>query len=193
MTEETTAETQEATETETKTENTVPYERFQQANQKAREASDRAKALEKSIGELRTAMEARENEGLPELDRMRKDMERLSKRAEEAEAKAAEADTRLARSAKERWVVAAAKDFNDPSDAVAFVDFDGIEDSKDAERAVRAIAKARGYLLKTEEPRLPGKVLENGQAVAQKTYNGPDFEAEAEMLAGGLKQFATKQ
>lgn len=181
-------------EAEKPAEQTVPYERFQQANSKAKEAAARATALEKSVAELTAAMEERENAGLPELDRMRKDMERLSKRAEEAEKAKAESDTKLARSAKERWVIAAASGFNDASDAVAFVDLDSIEDDKDAERAVKALAKKKPHLLKAEDPKLPGQVLANGQPVSATANGRPDPRLEeAEMLVGGLKQFLQNQ
>jgi hypothetical protein len=194
-TEGTAAEGAAPAEGESKTEQTVPYERFQQANQKAKEAATARTALEKQVADLTAAMEERENAGLPELDRMRKDMERLSKRAEEAEAKAANADKQLARSAKERWVVAAAKDFADPSDAAAFVDFDAIEDEKDAERAVKKLAQAKKHLLKAEQPVLPGKVLSNGQPAPATAASAAAQQAiaEAQMLADGLRQFATKE
>jgi hypothetical protein len=185
-----------AQETEKPAEQTVPYERFQQANTKAKEAAARATALEKSVAELKAAMEERENAGLPELERMRKDMERLSKRAEDAEAKAAEADQKLARSAKERWVIAAAKDFNDPSDAAAFISLDEIEDEKDAERAVKKLAQAKKHLLKAEDPKLPGQVLRNGQAAVPATAATATADKrveEAEMLVSGLKQFLQNQ
>jgi hypothetical protein len=195
MAEEATTEETETTEPEAKTEQTVPYERFQQANAKAKAEAESRRAIEKKVAELTAALEERENAGLPELDRMKKDLERVQKRAEEAEAKAAEADTKLARSSKERWIVAAAKDFNNPSDAIAFVDLDGIEDEKDAERAVKALAKRSAYLLKSEDPKLPGKVLAGGQAVERTAANGHIERAmvEAEMLASGLKQFASPE
>jgi hypothetical protein len=176
-------------------EQTVPYERFQQANTKAKEAVDRAKALEKSVADLKAAMEERENAGLPELDRERKRAEALEKRVADAEAKAADSDAKLARSAKSSLVRSAAKDFADPDDAVAFVDLDGIEDDKDAERAVKALAKRKPHLLKPEDTKLPGKVLSNGHptspATAAATAAANQRLAEAEMLAEGLKQFAT--
>lgn len=175
-------------ESESTTEQTVPYAKFQQVNAKARADADRAKALEKERDDLKAAMEERENAGLPELDRMRKDLERAAKRAEEAEARADATDKQLQRSAKERWVIAAAKDFADPSDAAAFVNFDDIEDAKDAERAVKKLAQTKKHLLKAEEPTLPGRVLQNGQATAQGNAEDPRL-AEAQMLSDGLKQF----
>lgn len=175
------------------TEQSVPYERFKQANSKAKEAADKARELERQVAELREQMQERENQGLPELERLKKDMERAEKRAEEAERKAAEADARVARTTKERWVTAAAQDqnFADPSDAAAFVNLDEIEDAKDAERAVKRLAGQKKHLLKTEEPKLPGRVLNNGQRTGrdgEQPKSAIDPEAEARTLAEGLGQ-----
>lgn len=172
-------------------EQTVPYERFQQANTKAKEAAARATALEKDMKDLRATMEERENAGLPELERERKRAEALEKRIADAEAKAAEAEAKVARSAKAGLVRGAAKDFTDPDDAVAFVNLDDVEDERDAERAVKALAKRKPHLLRVEEPMLPGKVLVNGQTPAGSKED-PRME-EAEMLVGGLKQFLQNQ
>ena len=92
-------------------------------------------------------------------------------------------------------MIAAAKDFADPSDAVAFVDLDAIEDDKDAERAVKALAKAKKHLLKAEEPKLPGQVLKDGQPVAVTNSQSVEAQralAEAQMLRDGLKQYASQ-
>jgi hypothetical protein len=190
------AEETTATETEQKThEETVAYERFQKVNQKAKAEAEARKAAEQKVADLMAAMEERESAGLPELERLKKDMERAQKRAEEAEAKAAEADAKLARTTKERWVTAAAKDFTDPADAVAFVDLDSIEDEKDAERAVKRLAGQKKHLLKGEDPKLPGRVMQNGQATTSTSAKpgGIDLSQEAEMLADGLKQFASRK
>lgn len=177
-----------------KVEETIPYERFQQVTRKAKEAGEQNKTLAKELADLKAQLEEREQAGLPELERIKKDMERTEKRAAEAEAKAAAADKALERTRKERWVTSAAKEFADPSDAAAFIDFDGIEDEKDAERAVKALMKSKPHLRRAEEPSLPGKVLQDGRpAPAQKDANGgPDLMAEAQMLADGLKQFASR-
>jgi hypothetical protein len=175
------------------TEQTVPYERFKQANTKAKEAADKAKELERQVAELREQVQERENQGLPELERLKKDMERAEKRAEEAERKAAEADAKVARTTKERWVTAAAQDqnFADPSDASAFVNLDDIEDEKDAERAVKRLASQKKHLLKAEEAKLPGRVLKDGQRTerdGERPKSAIDPEAEAQALAQGLGQ-----
>lgn len=180
--------------TEPKHEETVPYERLQAATKKAKAEAEARKAADAKVAELTAQMEQRESAGLPELERLKKDMERAQKRADEAEAKAAEADAKLARSTKERWVTAAAKDFADPADAVAFVNLEEIEDEKDAERAVKRLAGQKKHLLKGEDPQLPGRVLQNGQAATSTVKNGGiDPNAEAEMLADSLKDFLKKR
>jgi DNA repair exonuclease SbcCD ATPase subunit len=172
----------------------VPYERFQQANKKAKAETEARKALERTVADLQAQMEERENAGLPELDQMRKRLEQAEKRAEENERKAQEADTKLARSTKERWLTAAAKDFDDPADALAFIDIDDIEDEKDAERAVKRLATKKPRLLKDTEPALPGRVLQNGRPAQQDLPAGmdPGDLAQMQALSEGLKQFASR-
>jgi len=177
-------------EPEVKTEQTVPYERFQQANAKAKEAATKAAALEKDMKELRAAMEDRENAGLPELERERKRAKQLEERIADAEARAEAADAKLARTTKASLIREAAKDFADPSDAVAFVDLDSVEDEKDAERAVKALAKSKPHLLKAEKPVLPGKVLQNGQASNGADASGRiNLTEEAQMVSDNLAKF----
>lgn len=188
------AETPDAPEAEAEQEEQrVPYERFQKANSKAKEADARAKALESDLADLRAKLEDREQAGLPELERLKKDMERAEKRATEAEAKAADAESKVQRAAKERWVAAAAQEqnFADPADASVFVNLDEIEDPKDAERAIKRLASTKKYLVKNEDPALPGKVLENGRAPVTPETPGTGINAsrEAEMLVEGLKPF----
>lgn len=173
----------------------VPYERFEQVNKKAKAEAEARKKIEKDLSDLRSQMEEREHAGLPELEQLKKRLEQAEKRAEENERKAQESDAKLARSAKERWITAAAQaqNFADPSDAAAFVDLDSIEDEKDAERAVKRLAGQKKHLLKAEEPALPGRVLQNGQSVEKtEAKNGGHLLAEAQALAEGLKQFASK-
>ena len=179
--------------TEQETDKTVPYERFTKVNQQAKEAKAQTAELQKQIADLKAQMDERETAGLPELERERKRAEQLEKRAAEAEAKATEADSKLARSQKERWVTAAAKDFADPADAVAFVDLDAIEDEKDAERAVKRLAGQKKHLLKADEPVLPGRVLQNGQQPQRTSAGGIDPTAEAESLANSLQSFLEKR
>jgi hypothetical protein len=200
MSEETaTTEAATAAETTETEEQRVPYERFQQANKKAKEAADRAKALEKQMSDLQAQIEEREQAGLPELERLKKDMERAQKRAEDAEARA-EAQEKAATNAKrERLVLAAASQagFDEVDDALRYpehVNLDEIETPADAERAVKRLAKARPKLLKGDDPVLPGRVLRDGQReTTDRKPAGIDPLADAQVLADGLKQFASKQ
>lgn len=181
-------------------EETVPYERFAQVNRKAKEAGEAQKAAEKQLADLRAQLEERETAGLPELDQMRKRLEAAERRAEESERKATEAEAHVARSRKERWITAAAaaQNFADPSDAAAFLSLDDIDDEKDAERAVKRLAAAKKHLIKPEERKLPGRVLEGGQPVPLGTDGRPDPAAqqrqeEASMLLDGLRGTQTFQ
>lgn len=193
MPEDTTATAEEPTaEAEAKHENTVPFERFQKVNQQAKEAKQQAAQLAKDIADLRAQMEDRETAGLPELERERKRAEQLEKRAAAAEQKAAESDGRLAMITKRSWITAAAlaQGFLDPSDASAFVDLTEVDDEKDAERAVRDLAKRKKHLLKGDEPTTPpGRVLQNGRPTPSSNPGLEQATAEAEMLSNGLKQF----
>lgn len=175
----------------------VPYERFQQANKKAREAADRAKALERDLAEMRQAMEDREEKGLPELDQLRKRLDVAEKRAQEAEQRAEQTEHKATRMQRERMVSQAASKLNfiDPDDAARYVDLDDIEDADQAERAVKRVAKAKQHLVKSDDPKLPGRVLENGRTAdrdrdgRERPRSPIDPDAEANMLANALKQF----
>lgn len=162
MAEESTEEQQETEQTE----QTIPYERFQQANTKAKEAAQRAATLEKQVLDLTAKFEERDAAGLPELERERKAREALEKRLADADKRAEVAEQQAQRTQKERWVEAAAAELNfqKPGRAARLIDdLDAIESAVDAERAVKRLAKSDGYLVKQPEPRLPGRVLENGQ------------------------------
>lgn len=189
------ATTEQSQEPEAQTQETVPYEKFQLINRRAKDEAEARRALEKKVADLTAAMEEREQAGLPELERFKKDLERAQARADAAEAKAAEADTKLARTTKERWVTAAAQaqGFQDPSDAAAFLALDDLEDERDAERAVKQLAKQKKHLLKVEDPQLPGRVLQNGQPATQGNGKLSPALEEAQMLSNALKDFVAKQ
>jgi DNA repair exonuclease SbcCD ATPase subunit len=174
----------------------VPYERFQQANKKAKEASDQAKQLQKQMDALRDQLSEREQAGLPELDQMKKRLEAAEKRAEQAEAKAGEFEQQVTNSRRERWITAAAssQNFIDPDDASRFVDLTDIESAEDAERAVKRIAKAKKHLVKPDEPVIPGRVLQNGnRPEPNKPGSNIDLTEEAQALSQALQQFASRE
>ena len=170
----------------------VPYERFSKVNSKAKEAAQRAAKLEQELNDLRTQLEEREQAGLPELERMKREQEKLAKRAEEAEKRAQEFEQQATNVRREQWVqaAAAALNFHEPDDASRFVDLSDIESREDAERAVKAIAKAKKHLVKSEDTKLPGKVLDKGQATdPQRPRGGINPDEEAETIGTALQDF----
>lgn len=163
-------------------EETVPFERFQKVNQQAKEAKQQAAQLAKDMAELRAQMEERETAGLPELERERKRAEQLEKRVVDAEARAEAQEKAAAKASRERLVLAAASSagFDETDDALRYpeyVNLDEIETATDAERAVKRLAKAKPKLLKADEPRLPGRTLENGRPVSR---DGDSAQAQRE-------------
>jgi len=198
MAEEATTPNPEAPEAEEeKAEQHVPYERFKQANTKAKEAAEKAAKLEKDLAALRTQMEERDQAGLPELERERKRVEQMEQRLRDAEKRAEAAEAQTQRTRKENWVRSAAQNlnFHDPGDAVVNVsadDLDSIDSAEDAERVVKRIARAKKHLIKTEGPNPEiGRVLENGrEARPDKKQQTPRInpQEEAESLLEGLNR-----
>jgi hypothetical protein len=135
---------------------------------------------------------------MPELERERKQREAIEKRLAEAESRAEQAERDREQSRRERWVTDAATELNFKNPRVAAKLIDGLGDIEDADQAMRAVkrlAKSDDYLLKQDEPALPGRVLSDGRPVERTNRDGGsniDLSREAEMLAEGLKQFASK-
>jgi hypothetical protein len=174
----------------------VPYERFQKANKDAKEAKERAKALEQKMADLQAQLEERATAGLPELERERKQREAIEKRLADAESRAEQAERDREHTRRERWVTDAAQELNfkNPRIAAKLIDsLDDIEDSDQALRAVKKLAKSDDYLLRSEDPKLPGKVLENGRRPADdgKPKSAIDTDAEARTIADALKNFTS--
>jgi hypothetical protein len=167
-------------------------DRLGKESAKRKEAEKRATDIEKSLAELKAQMEERESAGLPELERERKRAEQLEKRAAEAERKAEEATKAVARGQRERWVTTAAQalNFADPSDAVAFVNLDDIEDEADAHRKAKRVASEKKHLLKAEEPTLPGRVLKDGRTSTDQPKDAAtNMRDEAQYVSDALVQF----
>jgi hypothetical protein len=143
----------------------VPYERFQKANKDAKDAKQR---------------------------------EAIEKRLAEAESRAEQAERDREQSRRERWVTDAASELNFKNPRVAAKLIDGLADIEDPDQAMRAVkrlAKSDDYLIKQDEPALPGRVLSDGRPVERTTArdgSNIDLSAEAALLAEGLKQFASK-
>jgi hypothetical protein len=157
-----------AAETEQATEEVVPASRFAEMAKHKKASDARAKDLEKQIRDLQAAVEERETAGLPELERERAARQKLEQRLQEAEARAQQQEQAMTIATRERWVAAAAAklNFHEPDDASRFLDLSALEDPRDAERAVKDLAKNKKHLVKAEDPQVPGRVLENGRPTA---------------------------
>ena len=150
MTEEATTETTEETTTEEeKTEQTVPYSRFKEVN-------DRVKAAETAAAEAAAQLKAREEAELSEKEKAEKAAQEAISRAEAAEARA----TELERSS---WVRAAASDFNDPDDAVAMLNLSELDSAEKAAEAVKDLGKNKPHLVKDQKPAKIGSPLDGGK------------------------------
>lgn len=154
-------------------ERTVPYDRFAQVNQEAKQAKQQLEELSNRLQEL-------EDKDKSDLDRERTQRERAVSEANELKARLANLERgSLVRSA------AAAAGFIDPDDAVGFVNLSEVESEKDAEQAVKRLAKRKQHLIKQATPPAQiGQVLTNGQP----TQGGqPQRDAEAEQFLAQVK------
>jgi predicted phage tail protein len=149
-------------------ERTVPYDRFQQVNQKARDAEKQIESLTARLEELET--------------RDQSEVERERNKREQFESKSRELEQRLAVMERSTWLRSAAADagFDDPEDAVAFINPASVESEDEAERAVKKLAKRKPKLLRDTSPTPQiGQVLANGQrvdpAAAQRDENAEAF------------------
>lgn len=156
-------------ETPEETPETVPADRFREVAKHKKAAEERAKTAEREAAELRAQMEDREQAGLPELDKLRKQLEQATQRAQEAETRAQEHERAVSNLRKEGWVTAVARElnFHDPEDALnpRYVNLDEVETREDAERVLKKVARSKKHLIKPDEPERPeiGRVLRNGR------------------------------
>lgn len=155
-------------------EQSVPYSRFKQVNDRVAEAERRAE-------EAQAALQAREEAELSEREKAERAASEALARAEAAEARA----TQLERSGLVR---AAAKNFNDPDDAVALLDLDGIDTAEKAVEAVKQLAESKPHLVKSEQPQAIGAPM--SQPAPPEVPTGPDGKPDHkkglanELLAG---------
>jgi sugar-specific transcriptional regulator TrmB len=133
------------------TQQQVPYDRF-------REVNEQKKRLEKTLNELTKEREEREQAGLSDLDRATKARQR-------AEERAAELEQRLLTVERSEWIKAAARNFQDPDDAVAFLrsDIGDLDSPEKAKDAVDRLAGAKPHLLRVG----PSSGFDGGARVGQ--------------------------
>jgi hypothetical protein len=174
----------------------IPYERFQEVNKRAKNAEQRAQELEERLLRL-------ENQDKSAEDRDREARIRL------------EAEVNQFRSAYEAerkgsWVRSAANEvnFHDPEDAISHLreQLGELEDSRDAQAAVRRLAKSKPHLVKEEKKEQPRSVPQmfTGQGVQGQQGQGQrpmtawevaqqrDVE-QAKLIADKLKEFNDKR
>jgi hypothetical protein len=151
------------------------------------------------MADLQAQMQEREQAGMPELERERKQREAIEKRLAEAEQRAEQAERDREQSRRERWVTDAASELNFKNPRVAAKLIDGLGDIEDADQAMRAVkrlAKSDDYLIKQDEPALPGRVLKDGRA--RRAQGSPPAAATSTSPARprcsprAFKQFASK-
>lgn len=120
---------------------------------KAKEAADRAEAAEAELAKIREAE-------MGDLEKAQSAAEAAAKKSAEAEARAVAAEQKLRQNSIETAVALAAANagFQDPSDALSMIsqdellDEEGAVSDKEVTSRLKALAKAKPYLLKT-----PGK------------------------------------
>lgn len=163
----------EGTETETSDEPRLSGAAAQSALKKERKA--RAEA-EKRAKDLEARFKRLEDAEKTETERLRSELEDLKREQEQERARVERERVERERSDRVRR---AAREFDDPDDAVAILsargDLDDIEDDRDAERAVKALAKEKPRLLKQQSPpSAVEQVLQNGVPTPAKPESAPN-------------------
>ena len=146
---------------------TVPYDRFQEVNKQAKEYRSQLEALEGRLAEIE--------------DRDKSEVERERAQREKYEHGYKELQNRLTVMERSSWIRSAAAEagFDDPEDAVAFINPSKVETEDQAEKEVKRLAKRKPKLLRDAAPPAQiGQVLQNGQAPQQT--GDPAMDAQAE-------------
>ena len=172
-----------------KSEERVPYERLEQESKRARKA-------EAELAEMRDKI-------LQFEDRDKSETERDRAARERAESQLTQLQEQVTSLQKGAWVRSAAAElkFHDPEDAVAHLSgqLAGLEDAREAKRAVQALAKSKAHLVQEEKkpetrPSI-GRVLQPEAEKGEPQHVTPAQAAAeqdrraAEGLAAELKKF----
>lgn len=152
--------------TQPKEPQTVPYDRFAQVNQQAKDAQKQLKEMQDRLQELE--------------DRDKSELERERSQRERAQQEKTDLEQRLVSLERGQWVRAAAQaaKFVDVDDAVAHLDLAGIESERDAKKAVEKLAERKQHLVR-QEPQRPeiGQVLKGGQPPTDTQGDPKDYKA----------------
>jgi hypothetical protein len=160
----------------------VPYDRFEEVNQRAKQAEAQLAELQSKLVEFE--------------DRDKSETERERAARERAEARAAELFEQVTGLQKGSWVRSAALElgFHDPEDAVTYLSpkLAGIEDEREAKRLVRKLAENKKHLVesKKDDQRTPISRMFTGDQAQQNGQQQPASpahraaQAEQEFAAG---------
>lgn len=165
----------------------VPYERFEEVNNRAKEAS-------RELEELRAKLIEFEDRDKSEVERERAARER-------AETQLGELMGKVTSLEKGAWVRSAAAElgFHDPEDAVThlYSQLGGLEDQREAKRLVKRLAESKPHLHQKEEKKQErppiSRVFAGEQTGQQQQPNRAQRAAEAEQqFAEGLRKELAK-
>ncbi|HMN12582.1 MAG TPA: hypothetical protein PKD55_09690 [Bellilinea sp.] len=134
-------------------------ERAMATIRKLREHEREARELRKKVAEYEQAESARKAAEMSESEKQAAALKAAQEQAQAAEAKAAAAAERANEALMRSAVMLAAQGFNDPLDAWRFVERESLAVAEDGtvsgvEKAVKALAEAKPYLLKSEKSSL---------------------------------------
>jgi hypothetical protein len=166
----------------------VPYERFEEVNQRAKKASQ-------ELEDLRTKLIEFEDRDKSEVERERAARER-------AESQLGELLGKVTALEKGSWVRSAAAEleFHDPEDAVTYLmpKLAGVEDEREAKRLVKKLAESKKHLVRAEEKKERASINrvfageqvqpgQNGQANAPQTNQAQRVAQAEQEFAAGLR------
>jgi hypothetical protein len=121
--------------------------------------------LQKQLEELSASWRSASRQGLPELERIKKAAEAAEKRAVEAEQRAQTAEPSASVAARSAgWRPRAGRQVHLPRRRGPRGEPRRHRVEGGRERAVKKVAKARPKLVEADDPKLPGRVLENGRS-----------------------------
>lgn len=162
------------------TETTVPKDRLDKEIEKR-------KQVEAENAEFRRRVEALEDAGKSDIERLTKENERLQKAAEAAQTAQDALSAQVARQERSSMVRAAAEKANilDPDIAIALANLDEITEAGDAKRYAEKLAKEKPHLVKSDAPEKPSLRKVFGPDGAEKTEQPRPVTAEDMKRAQG--------
>jgi hypothetical protein len=168
----------------------VPYERFEEVNNRAKKASQELEELRSKLIEFE--------------DRDKSEVERERAARERAESQLSDLMGKVTSLEKGAWVRSAAAElgFHDPEDAVThlYSNLGALEDQREAKRLVRKLAESKPHLHKSQEKKerppisrvFGGEQTQNGQAQQQPVSDAQRAAQAEQQFAEGLRNELAK-